>query len=63
MGKLVVILIALVLLLSFVMAALPESNQTLLEVCYSNVQKPLYRQINGITGDPSAWCRQRYPLY
>ncbi len=62
MGKIVLAIILLFVLLSVIVAAIPESNETLLSVCYSNVQKPLYRQLNNITDpDWGAWCRQKYP--
>lgn len=63
MKGLIIFVVMLFVICILLAAGVPEPNSTLLEVCYSNVQKELYRQLNKITGDPYEWCRQRYPLY
>lgn len=63
MKGLIIFILLLAIIGILVAAAIPEPNSTLLQVCYSNVQKELYRQRNKITGDSYEWCRQKYPLY
>ena len=59
-----IILIVVFVIVGIVIASIiPEPNSVLLECCYNNVKKEMYRQINKITGDPYEWCRQKYPLY
>lgn len=65
MNKLSIIILILVILLGLLLvAAVPESNEFLLGICYKNVQLSYYRQQHNITDpDWGVWCRQKYPQF
>lgn len=63
MEKILIVIVLVFVLIALGVAAVPESNETLLPICYNNVEKPMYREIHKITGDPYEWCRNRYPIY